>query len=305
MREIILMDNRIVLIGFDQDDLKFMRKNFPNSEISAGDTSFDISLASREIVIVKITDYQFLRKSLPLIKKGTFESLIIPYFEQQDYESLKEALRVGIYSCLDGIFRTEKNIKIIKEALEALEKKVSGEISPELSALVFHDEVTGLYNQRKLKIDLRDNVLLGKKQKVHFCLLFIDIDNFKDINDQYGHLVGSRFLAEMGSLIKGQTREYDSIYRYGGDEFVVLASKTTSKHIYAIAQRIALTVKNNIFKATADKEHHLTVSIGVAEFPTDADSLESVIDFADKMMYISKKSGKGKIFHVNEIEIDA
>lgn len=299
------MDNRIVLIGFDKDDLNFMEQNFPNSEISAGATSFDVSLASNEIVIVKVADYQFLKKSLPLIKKATFESLIIPYFEQQDYESLKEALKVGIHSCLDGIFRTEKNVKIIKEAVKDLENLKKGEISPELSELVFHDEVTGLYNQRKLKIDLRDNVLLGKKQKVHFCLLFIDVDNFKDINDQYGHLVGSRFLAEIGSLIKSQTREYDSIYRYGGDEFVVLASKTTSQHVYTIAQRIALAIKNNVFKANDDQDHRLSVSIGVAEFPTDADSLETVIDFADKMMYISKKSGRGKIFHVNEIELNA
>lgn len=298
------MDKRIVLIGLDPDDIKFMKKNFPNSELTFGDTHFDIGLASNEIIIVKVNDYQYLRKTLPLILKATIGSLILPYFAEQDYDSLKECMKNDIRYSLDGLFRTEKNLKIIKEAITRLEENQDQLNQKELYNLVFHDEVTGLLNQRRMKIDLRDSVLEGKKHDSVFCLLFIDVDNFKSINDSYGHLVGSRFLAEIGSLIKGQTREYDSIYRYGGDEFVVLARKTNSEHVYTIAQRIALAIKNYSFMATKDQEHRLTVSIGVAEFPTDADSLESIIDFADKMMYKSKKSGRGKIFHVGEVDIN-
>lgn len=295
------MSNRIILIGFSEDDIKYMKKNFSGHELSIGDTYFDVSLASEELVIVNINNYQFLRKTLPLIKRATFDSLIIPYFPEQDYDSLKESLKVGVRYCLDGLFRTEKNIKIIKEALQALSENKTTDLSSEITELIFHDEVTGLLNQRRLKLDLRDNVIEGKKNKSKFCLLFIDVDNFKEINDLYGHLVGSRFLAEIGSLIKAQTREYDLIYRYGGDEFVVLAGKTSCEHIYTIAKRIGQAIKENNFKARDGKDHNLTVSIGVAEFPTDADSLETVVDFADQMMYKSKKSGKAKIFHVGEI----
>lgn len=163
------------------------------------------------------------------------------------------------------------------------------------------DEVTGLYNQRKLLEDLELYIARYQHDRQGFSLLFVDIDYFKNVNDQFGHVVGSQLLIDMAAILKGQLRSSDLVYRYGGDEFIVLLPRSSVEETKKIALRVSEAVKNAEFIVDNDKKYRLSLSIGVAEFPTDATSAKSVIDFADKMMYMSKKSGRGKVFHVTEV----
>lgn len=173
--------------------------------------------------------------------------------------------------------------------------------SEEIRLLSLTDEVTGLFNQRKLVEDLDFYIARYEHDRTDFSLLFVDIDYFKNVNDQFGHVVGSQLLIDMATVIKGQLRSSDLVYRYGGDEFIVLLPRTTVDVAKKIALRISEAVKTSEFLIENDKKYQLSLSIGLAQFPTDADNAKSIIDFADKMMYMSKKSGRGKVFHVTEV----
>ena len=163
------------------------------------------------------------------------------------------------------------------------------------------DEVTGLFNQRKLLEDLDHYISHYQVHSEPFTLLFIDIDYFKNVNDQYGHVVGSQLLIDMAKVLKKQLRSHDLIYRYGGDEFIVLLPKSTLSESKNIAIRISESVKEAEFKIEGKIPYKLSLSIGIAEFPQDGQNAKSMIEFADKMMYLSKKSGRGKVFHISEV----
>lgn len=187
---------------------------------------------------------------------------------------------------------------VLKTSLSILSESRRRE---EMRMLSLTDEVTGLFNQRKLVEDLELYIARYQHDKMGFSLLFVDIDYFKNVNDQFGHVVGSQLLIDMSNILKGQLRSSDLVYRYGGDEFIVLLPRTSVEETKKIALRVSEAVKSAEFTVDTDKKYRLSLSVGIAEFPTDATSAKSVIDFADKMMYMSKKSGRGKVFHVTEV----
>jgi diguanylate cyclase (GGDEF)-like protein len=187
---------------------------------------------------------------------------------------------------------------VLKTSLSILSDAKKREDSRLLSIT---DEVTGLFNQRKLIEDLDYHISHYPIDKQGFSLLFIDIDYFKNVNDQYGHVVGSQLLIDMAVVLKTQLRSSDLVYRYGGDEFIVLLPKSNVEESKRIAVRISDAVKAADFKIENGIDYHLSLSIGIAEFPNDAGNAKSIIEFADKMMYMSKKSGRGKVFHITEV----
>jgi len=167
------------------------------------------------------------------------------------------------------------------------------------------DDVTGLFNQRKLVTDLAETIEEHEAKEETFSIMFIDMDHFKKVNDNFGHLVGSQMLTEIGNELKAVLRSSDKIYRYGGDEFVVLMPKVDIKTVHKIAVRVRETVRRKTFNVGAAENYHLSLSIGIAEYPSDAKTAGDIISFADSMMYVSKKSGRGKVFHVGEVIDDA
>lgn len=172
----------------------------------------------------------------------------------------------------------------------------------ELVKLSITDEVTGLYNQRKLSEDLELAIKSHEENHRNFSIMFIDVDHFKNVNDNWGHIVGSDMLYQMGNAIKNTLRGSDYVYRYGGDEFVVIMPNVDIETVHNIARRVFNSISTMEFSVGANSKHKLTVSIGISEYPTDAKSAKEIIQFADEMMYQSKKSGRGKIFHIKEIQ---
>lgn len=172
-----------------------------------------------------------------------------------------------------------------------------------LQALAHVDDVTGLYNQRKFKSDIEASIREYDALERSFSLIFIDIDYFKSINDGHGHLIGTSLLNQVAQTIRSTVREDDLCYRYGGDEFVVLAPYSSLEDAQHIGERILKKVKSTVYKIEGDLEINshedeqvnLSVSIGVANYPTNASSRVEIIGMADKMMYEAKKSGRGKV----------
>ena len=163
-----------------------------------------------------------------------------------------------------------------------------------LNALVHTDEVTGLYNQRKLHKDLKEMAERYEKFNETFAVLFVDIDFFKNVNDDYGHLVGTQLLSQLAIVLKAALREYDLLYRYGGDEFVALIPDGNRKVAQLIAERILKNVKEARFIIDDDRRHELSVSIGAASYPDDTRSCSEILSIADQMMYRAKSLGRGR-----------
>lgn len=179
-----------------------------------------------------------------------------------------------------------------------------------LEHLVHVDDVTGLFNQRKLFKDLDEAIERYDRFKEEFAVLFIDIDHFKSVNDGHGHLVGTQILVDMAQILRNCLRETDLIYRYGGDEFVLIVRDVSLDMAKVIGQRILTTVRDCPFQARekdiheeADKKLNLTVSIGISLFPKDASTRDEIIAQADKMMYQAKESGRGRVCLTSELGI--
>lgn len=197
------------------------------------------------------------------------------------------------YVLNDLLFRFLENVYIFKKTKES-EKT--------LEVLAATDDVTGLYNQRRLAEDLEQAIREHEKLHDTFSIMFIDVDHFKEVNDNHGHLVGSQILTDLGKLLAEILRKSDHIYRYGGDEFVVIMPIINVNKVHEVAVRVLNEIKNHSFKIGINEYYEMSVSIGLAEYPTDAKSAADIIKFADEMMYKSKNSGRGKVFHLKEVE---
>ncbi len=161
---------------------------------------------------------------------------------------------------------------------------------------LYLDDLTGLYNFKFLDQTLSREIKRAERFEYAFSVLFVDLDDFKKVNDAYGHLNGSYILVQMGELFKNTLREIDSIYRYGGDEFVVLILGAKGPSAINVAERLRDAVAKNAFHTHEGNELKLTVSIGISVYPDHAKDKETLLDIADKNMYISKKRGKNRSF---------
>jgi diguanylate cyclase (GGDEF)-like protein len=152
------------------------------------------------------------------------------------------------------------------------------------------DEITPLHNFRYFHQALDRELKLVNRYGSTLSLLFVDLDRFKPINDQYGHLRGSRTLREVGFLIRAAVRETDIPARYGGDEFVVILPQTEGAPARVLAEKLRRLVEGHTFLQEEGINARLGVSLGVATYPAEATSKEALIRLADKRMYEDKGS---------------
>ncbi|SHI50268.1 response regulator receiver modulated diguanylate cyclase [Malonomonas rubra DSM 5091] len=154
--------------------------------------------------------------------------------------------------------------------------------------LMYTDDLTGLYNHRYMQVALEQEIRRSQRYGLQFSLLFLDLDHFKDINDQYGHLAGSAALQEVGQLLRGCVRDVDTLFRFGGDEFAAMLVETDGRTANIVAERIRKTIEEHVFLATQELDSRLTVTAGYATFPTDAVEKDALLDLADRAMYAGK-----------------
>jgi len=177
--------------------------------------------------------------------------------------------------------------------------KSEKKIQKKLEFLAGHDELTGALNLKFTLMLLKKEFERSKRYKENFTIAIVDIDNFKNINDTRGHLVGNEALKAFSDIIKNSLRGTDMIGRYGGDEFLLMLPESTCEQGASILIRIK-TVLSTI-KITSpfllDKSHvSLTFSAGLAAYSSDnTPSVNSLIDNADKALYQAKKEGKDKL----------
>jgi diguanylate cyclase (GGDEF)-like protein len=154
------------------------------------------------------------------------------------------------------------------------------------------DEVTPLFNVRFFHQILDRELKLVDRYKSVLSLIFLDLDNFKPINDRYGHLRGSRVLREVGFLLRAAVRDTDYPARYGGDEFVVILPQTDAAAANLLSDKLGNLISAHTFLQEEGIDARLGISRGVATYPTEAASKESLIRLADQRMYQDKERRK-------------
>ena len=150
------------------------------------------------------------------------------------------------------------------------------------------DDLTGVLNRRYLDRYLGEEIERSRRYKHPFSLLFFDLDHLKHINDQYGHLSGSRVLVEVVKVIMKQLRRTDKIFRFGGDEFSVTLPETDQRGAVETAHRLRQAIRVHRFHPVEGAEVSLTASFGVATYPEDGQSGEDLLRHADEAMYLVK-----------------
>jgi diguanylate cyclase (GGDEF)-like protein len=163
-----------------------------------------------------------------------------------------------------------------------------------LQSIATTDALTGLVNRRQFDTRIASEMARAKRHKKELSLALFDIDNFKRINDHYGHPVGDRILNELGQLIAQNIRESDIAARYGGEEFALILPETRRLEAYELLERLRRMVEQHVF-CLPDTPLSISVSIGLTQFEIYKHTSMEFIDEADKALYEAKHLGKNRV----------
>ena len=201
----------------------------------------------------------------------------------------------------------EEELYIFEYNIEEL-LKVTNTLPPEQREIIMkfveRDELTGAFKKDRLYRDLGKMITMANRNAIPgLSLLFADIDNFKQFNDTYGHLAGDRILKGVASEIQLDLRQYDTLYRFGGEEFAITVPGTTEEQGYSVGERIRRSLERHTFEG----DYKLTLSIGIAHHSgnelDETETISSLMEKADMAMYCAKKRGKNQVVVYNEREV--
>ena len=159
------------------------------------------------------------------------------------------------------------------------------------------DSLTGLHNSRHFYTELDKAMETARRYHHSFALCFFDLDDFKQLNDNYGHLMGDKVLETFGALVRSSLRTLDSGYRYGGEEFVILLPSTEHEGARIVAERVRESLQNYMFPVDGGKKVQTTVSIGIT-CVQKGDTPQTLLERADQALYKAKSEGKNCIVEV-------
>lgn len=158
-----------------------------------------------------------------------------------------------------------------------------------------HDPLTGLLNRSAMDEALKKELERAQRHQRVFSILMLDVDEFKKINDQQGHQAGDSTLIQIAKTLQQGLRSLDLVFRYGGDELLVLLPETDSTRSYEVAQRLQQQLQKNFSIATPGSPIAASVSMGLVSYPTHAYTINDLIRKADQAMYVAKRRGRHQI----------
>ncbi len=182
--------------------------------------------------------------------------------------------------------------KLLDQSTQAIER---ADVLQKMSDLVTTDDLTHLYNLRYLDRILEVEMKRSRRYKSSLALIFIDLDYFKQVNDNHGHIMGSQVLIEIADILIESLRAVDVVVRYGGDEFVVLLPNTPLKKATRVAERVRVAIRDFKFLQEEGLSLHIAASFGIASYPEHAKNRTDLIHLADRAMYESKRKGRDMV----------
>ena len=247
------------------------------------------------------------------------ELFIIKDTESADFFNNPLAIKEGIRSLIAAPLKIQKQTigvlylddfkprEFFEEKLELLSILTSfatmsidhARLHETTAQLACTDGLTGLYNHRQFKKNFVDEVSRAKRYNKTLSIILFDVDDFKKFNDTYGHPNGDIVLQEMATMLRELLRDCDTIYRYGGEEFVTLLPETALPEAIRVAERIRIFVETESprFLTGITKTHGVTVSVGVASVPEDGSDASALLKSVDDLMYKAKSEGKNKVYY--------
>jgi len=214
--------------------------------------------------------------------------------ESNIYLHHKNGHRVPVSVRVSAVYDDKKNIVGAVELFSDTTNRL--DIIKELEKLkkeVFTDALTQIGNRKFAEHTLDQRLTEWEKYSIPFTVYFIDIDYFKNINDTYGHVTGDMVLKMVANSITGAMRPFDTVCRWGGEEFIVIVPNIEEKAIYEIGERIRMLISKSWFFEGKDKIS-VTASLGCSTVEK-GDDIENLISRADKAMYKSKQDGRDKL----------
>jgi diguanylate cyclase (GGDEF)-like protein/PAS domain S-box-containing protein len=260
----------------------------PSVEKITGYTPEEIKNHYREIGyflpgVQKEMDRQRERIKTMVEKGERFDAI---NFEQRQVRKDGESIYTD--TVLSGIYDEENQFRELLAISRDITEKVK--IRKKIIELAETDKLTKLCNRMKLDYTLELELCRAKAKASTFSVIMIDIDDFKQINDRFGHLAGDLVLFELAKLFKAIIRATDLIGRWGGEEFLLILPDTDGLAAMALAETIRQRVNEKYFL----EQEHITISLGVAVFSDDA-TVYSIIYRADQALYQAKKNGKNQV----------
>ncbi|HAO23687.1 MAG TPA: diguanylate cyclase, partial [Methylophaga sp.] len=159
------------------------------------------------------------------------------------------------------------------------------------------DSLTGLANRAQFSLMAEQAILQAQRKSSSLAMMFIDLDNFKSVNDICGHHVGDALLVEVAQRINQRLRASDTVFRIGGDEFVVLLSDVAqNQHLQTVGDKIIAALSEKILIDNCPCQ--IGASIGIARYPEDGENIDALLKAADEAMYRVKQSGKNAVAFV-------
>lgn len=199
--------------------------------------------------------------------------------------------------CIDcEVFKKNIDVQNVKETLNLVSRQLKefrqivNDRDDELKRLATTDKLTGAYNRIKFDDIMAGEIERFRRYNAPLSLIMFDIDNFKDVNDLYGHSIGDHVLKKVADITRQTIRKNDFFVRWGGEEFMIISPETNLNKAHALAERLRRTVGSYKF----NKVGKVTMSFGVTEF-REEDTEDTFVKRADKVMYEAKIRGKNRV----------
>ncbi len=207
-----------------------------------------------------------------------------------DIEDIQDKLRVNTYLIIfGGIITTSLLLGLIYFFTGKLTKKIS-EAQQQLKKMAITDDLTGIFNRRHIISRFEEEFEKARRLKKSLGCIMLDIDNFKSINDSYGHYIGDDILKEVSNRIKNSVRIYDVLGRYGGEEFLVVLPDTNFEDTKILAERVREGIRKDLLANI-----NVAISLGVTCIQDKDESINDIIKRADKGLYMAKSTGKDRV----------
>ncbi len=246
-----------------------------------------IKETSEETEVIITTNYASLDSAVNALRSGAYDYLAKPFDDV-------ELISTVVGRAVEKIQMSRENMKLIED-LKRSNEELEG-INNTLRDLAIRDGLTGLYNHRYFQEFMAMEVARSPRHDRSFCLIFMDVDDFKHYNDTNGHLEGDNLLRSLAMLLNNSFRKMDLVARYGGEEFVVLMPDTEKEDAIRLAEDIRKNIEEYPFRSRETQPRgKVTVSIGVSSYPEHGNEPLTLIRKADEALYESKRKGKNQV----------